>query len=185
MGWIKARIGKANWIGLLVWIGVLVLFSFWAFTMDSPWTRALAAAGGALPEMQPGIPAIEPVRSLQAMGENTGSYLLWQILDVPYAVMNFMVISSAMGLGLKAVRLETGILRFALLLPALYVVCELIENALLAAFAAEISPLSEPLVLAQQAATTLKFASSMMGGMLAVLGLVVAAIAAGMRLVRK
>lgn len=185
MGWIATRIEKASWVSFLIWFVILMAFSTWAFTMDSPWTRALEAAGGVLPETKPGIPAIEPVRSLEAMGENRGDYLLWQLLDIPYAIMNFMVVSIALGLGLKALRLDASPLRFLLLLPAVYVACELVENALVASFAAEILPTAEPLVLLQQFATTLKFGTGMPGMALGLLALVIAAIASGIRLVRK
>ncbi|PWG74951.1 hypothetical protein DF186_15235, partial [Enterococcus hirae] len=92
-----------------------------------------------------------------------------------YAVMNFMVFATAMALALKALRLEASAARFLLLLPAIYVGCELVENALVAGFAAKILPTAEPLVLIQQLATTLKFASGMPSMALGLLSLVIAA----------
>lgn len=184
-GWINARIAKASWAGFLIWFVILMAFSTWAFSMDSPWTRALDAAGGILPETKPGIPAIEPVRSLQAMGADRGDYLLWQALDIPYALMNFFVTAIAMGLGLKALRLDKSALRFLLLLPAIYVGAELVENAFVAAFAAGLLPTSEPLVLTQQLATTIKFGSGMSGLALGFAAIVAAFVAALLRLLRR
>lgn len=185
MAFVNKILEKASWLRFGAWFVVLMLFSAWAFNTNSPWTRALEAAGGVLPETKPGIPALEPVRSLEAMGENTGDYLLWQLLDIPYAVMNFMVFATAMALGLKALRLEASTLRFVFLLPAIYVGCELVENAFVASFAAKILPTAEPLVLIQQLATTLKFTSAMPSMALGLLGLVIAAVLGLVRLVRK
>lgn len=182
--WIANQIDSANWLRLAVWFGILFAFSFWAFGMDSPWTRALEAAQGALPETQPGIPAIEPQRSLDLLGASTFDYLLWQALDIPYAIMNLMVASVGITLGLKALRLSASPFRFLLILPLIYVACELTENALLAGFASGALPLAEPLVLVQQFATTLKFTAGMPGLLLGVVGAVIAAIALGVRQLR-
>lgn len=179
-GWLHQRIANASWAGFFIWFVILMAFSTWAFSMDSPWTRALEAAGGVLPETKPGIPAIEPVRSFQAMGGERGDYLLWQALDVPYALMNFFVIANAMGLGLKALRLDQSFLRFLLLLPAIYVGAELVENTFLSAFAAELFAISEPMVLTQQFATTMKFASGMPGLALGFASLIAAFIVAAL-----
>ncbi len=184
-GWINNRIEKATWVGFLIWFVILFAFSFWAFNMDSPWTRALEAAGGILPEMKPGIPAIEPVRSLDAMGADKSDYLLWQALDIPFALMNFFVTIIGMSLGLKALRLERSLLRFLLLAPAVYVACELVEDALLASFAAGVIAPGESIVLIQQFSTTLKFATGMSAQALGIFGAVIAAIAALIRLFRK
>jgi hypothetical protein len=155
--------------------------------MDSPWTRAQAAGGGTLPEMQPGFPPIEPQRSLDALAaaNGTGDYLLWQALDFPYAIGNLFVTSIAIALALKAVRLQKSPLKFLLLLPPLYVFCEIVENALVAAFAAKIVAPAEAVVLAQQAATTVKMASGFGSMFLGMGALVVATLAALVGLIRK
>ena len=183
--WISSRVSAASWTGFLVWFAILFLFSSWAFSMDSPWTRALEFAGGKLPEMQPGIPAIEPVRSMQAMGDNVDDYLLWQLLDIPYAVMNVITAWMGMGLGLKAMRMENSILRQFAVLPLIYFACELIENTLVALFASGMLATSEGFVLFQQVATTLKFASGMPSMGLAMLGAAIAILIGAIRMVRK
>ena len=182
---IEKHIASASWVRLVIWFVVLFAFSNWAFTMDSPWTRALEAAQGALPEMQAGLPAIEPQRSLELLGGATSDYLLWQVLDVPYAIMNLMLVATAMGLGLKATKLKTSPLRFLLLLPMIYFFAEIIENSLVAAFAAGLVPPAEPIVLVQQFATTVKFASGMPGMAIGALSVVIAAIVAIISRLRK
>ncbi|WP_428407806.1 hypothetical protein [Hyphococcus sp.] len=185
MAFISRMIEQASWTRFFVWFVILFVFSAWAFNMDSPWTRALEAAGGVLPETKPGIPALEPVRTLDALGDDRRDYILWQLVDIPYALMNFFFASMGMGLGLKALRLDKSILRFLLVLPAIYVVCEVIENALVASFAAKIIAPAEGVVLVQQLATSLKFASGMPALLLGVLGAALAFIALLIRLIRK
>lgn len=146
--------------------------------MDSPWTRALEAGQGLLPEIQAGLPAIEPQRSLDLLSDAKGDYLLWQVLDVPYAIMNLMLVATAMGLGLKATKLRTTPLRFLLALPMIYFFAELVENSLVAAFAADVIPPVEPIVLVQQVATTIKFSSGMPSMAIGALGVLIAAIVA-------
>ncbi len=181
-GGFSKRIEAASPAGFIFWFAVLIVYSYWAFSMDSPWTRAMEAAGGILPETKPGIPAIEPVRTLQALGEATGDYILWQLLDFPYVAMNYFVAVFGMGLGLKAMRLAQSPLRYLLVLPMIYAVCEVVENAFLASFAAGILQPVESLVLIQQFATTLKFASGLPAPLLGVLGAVLALV---FHLVRK
>ncbi len=185
MSFLSSTIEKASWMRFVIWFAILFVFSAWAFNMDSPWTRALEAAGGVLPETKPGIPALEPVRTLDALGDDRGDYLLWQLLDIPYALMNFFFAAIGMSLGLKALRLQKSFLRFALVLPAVYVACELIENAFLASFAARLAAPAEGVVLVQQFATTLKFASGVPALLLGVLGAVLAIVALFIRLIRK
>lgn len=184
-GWISKRIENATWTGFLVWFAILFVFSTWAFDMDSPWTRALEAAGGVLPEAKPGIPALEPVRSLDAMGADKSDYLLWQALDIPYALMNFFYAAIGVGLALKALRVEKTFLRFLILFPAVYAVCELVENAFLASFAAGLVKPVESAVLVQQFATTVKFAAGIPCLFLGAGGALIALAAGLARLLRK
>jgi hypothetical protein len=184
-GWIEKQIQSASWLRFTLWFAVLFIFSAWAFNMDSPWTRALVEAGGLLPESQPGFPAIEPERSLSMLDGAKSDYILWQALDIPYAIMNLMVASIGMGLGLKALRLGASPLRFLLLFPMVYVICEIVENSFVALFASGALATSEPAVLLQQLATTVKFASGMSAMALGMLSVVIALIAGLVRLVRK
>lgn len=186
-GWIRTRIEKASWRGFVVWFVPWFAYNWWAFSMDSPWTRALAGGGGNLPEMQTGFPPIEPQRSLEALaGANaTGDYILWQALDFPYAIGNLFVTSIAIALALKAVRLDRSFLRFLLVLPPVYVLAEIVENALVAAFAARWIAPSEGVVLVQQAATTVKMLSGYGSMFLGLAALLIAIIAAIVSLFRK
>ena len=185
--WINTRIEKASWRGFAIWFAVWFLYNWRAFAMDSPWTRAREAAGGVLPEMKPGFPPIEPQRSLDALAaaDATGDYLFWQALDIPYALLNVMTPSIAMALALKATRLTASPTRYLLLLPPVYFLCELVEDLLVAAFAAKAVAPDEIIVLIQQAATTLKLASGSGSMTLALFSLGVAIIAAIVSFFRK
>lgn len=186
-GWISSRLEKATWRAFAIWFAALFAFNWWAFYTSGPWTRALDAAGGKLPESQTGFPPIEPQRSLDALaGANaTGDYILWQAFDIPYAIGNLMVTSIAIALALKAARLDKSLLRFLLALPPLYVLGEIAENSLVAAFAAKIIAPSEGVVLVQQAATTVKMLSGYASMFLGLASLVIAAFAALIGLFRK
>ncbi len=185
--WIETRIRTASWRGFAIWFAAWFAYNWWAFNMESPWTRALAGGGGKLPESQTGFPPIEPQRSLDALAASnaTGDYLLWQALDFPYAIGNLFVTSIAMALALRAVRLEKSILKYLLILPPLYVFCEVIENSLVAAFAAKWVAPAESVVLVQQAATTVKMVSGYGSMVLGTAALAIAIIAALIGLVRR
>lgn len=186
-GWISSRIEKANWRGFAIWFAALFAFNWWAFYTSSPWTRALDAAGGDLPESQTGFPPIEPQRSLDALAASnaTGDYILWQAFDIPYAIGNLFVTSIAIALALKAMRLEKSLLRYLLILPPLYLFGEVVENSLVAAFAAKLIAPDESVVLVQQAATTVKMLSGYASMFLGLASLAVAAPAGVVRLFRK
>ena len=146
--------------------------------------RAVEAGGGTVPEMQPGFPPIEPQRSIAAFGENVGDYLLWQLYDIPYASLNLLAQAIAIGLGLRALG-GGGPLRWILLAPGVYFVMEMIENALVAGFVSgAISP-TEPFVLVQQLATTLKLAAGWGSMAAGIAGLVIAAAIGVYRKIRK
>lgn len=186
-GWINSRIEKARWSGFAIWFALWFAYNWWAFNMNSPWTRALAAGGGKLPESQTGFPPIEPQRSLDALAaaNATSDYILWQAFDIPYAIGNLFVTSIAIALALKAVRLDKSVLRYLLALPPLYVACEIIENSLVAAFAAKLVAPGEGAVLIQQAATSVKMASGYGSMFLGLAALALAAFAAIIGFFRK
>lgn len=179
--WTSFILDRASWIRAASAFLLLYVYTWWAFAPGSAWKTSLDAAGGKLPETQPGIPAIEPVRSLEALGDATNDYLLWQVIDLPYAILNLAMMSLTMALGLKALRLVTSPLRFLLILPLIYFCCELVENALLASFASGLLWPSEPVVLAQQFATTMKFTTGMSSFALGLLGVFCALIAVSIK----
>ena len=185
--WISKRLEKASWRALAIWFAPWFAYNWWAFNMDSPWTRALSGGGGKLPEMQPGFPPTEPQRSLDALNaaNATGDYILWQALDFPYAIGNLFVISIAIALALKAVRLDKSFLRYLLILPPVYVISEIIENALVAAFAAKAIESAEPIVLAQQLSTTIKMLSGFSSMFLAMAALLIAILSSAVQFLRK
>lgn len=186
MSWsLKRRIESATWAEFAVWFGVYVVFNWWAFYTSSPWTRALEAGGGKLPESQFDFPQGEPQRSLDALGSATGDYLLWQALDIPYAALNLLVSSLAIALALKATRLGGSAARFILLLPPIYVAAEVVENTLVAAFAARLVEPGGIAVPVQQTATAIKAYSGFGSMALALVCLAIAALAPAAGLFRK
>ena len=178
-------IAKATWPRFSLWFAAWSGVSWLFFYRESAWTRALEAAGGKLPESQPGFPATEPQRSLDALAaaNATGDYILWQALDFPFAFVTVMLTMTAIALGLRA----TGVkpLTSLLLLPPLYFLCEVVENALVAAFAGGVIAPSEGPVLVQQVATTVKLGAGWGSMILALLALVIAALAAVIGIFRK
>lgn len=168
----------ASWPRFALAFAALAGFSWLAFLRESPWTRAREAAGGRLPETQTGFPPDEPQRALDLLAAKgaLGDYLLWLAIDLPFAALNFLVAAFAIALALKAARLAASPARLVLLAPALYVLCELIENGLLALFASGALAPGQAVVAVQQAATNLKFVAFV--GALA-LGLAALAFAAG------
>ena len=179
------RLDRASWRAFGAWFAVAFLYDLWAINMPSPFTRALSAAGGRLPESQPGFPAGEPLRSLEALGPATGDYLLWQWLDIPYAFLAVMMTSTAMALGLKSLRPHGAMLKPLLWVPLVYFGCEIVENTLVELFAARVLAPAPPAALLQQLATSVKFAAGYASLALAALGAVIAATAALVGLARR
>jgi hypothetical protein len=187
-GWIAKRIEKASWTGFLIWFVIWFAYNWWTSDRDDAiYYRLLEIAGGKLPESQPGLPAIEPQRSFDALAANnaTNDYLLWQLYDIPYVLLFLVLMTGAMALCLKTLRLVESPLRRLMWLPVVFIGAEFVENPLLAGFALGVLPLSEPLVLFQQTVTTVKFAAGVPAMLLALVSLAVALVAQAIRLVRR
>lgn len=142
-------------------------YSVWAFLSPGPWRNIAAATGdGAandlaqvpkIPEVMPGLPAGEPAASFSKMSEVIDQYILFQAIDIPYAIISMMMAIAAISVGLKRFNLGNSAVKFVLFLPIIYFVSELVENSLLAAMAGEYIPDHSIIVLLQQSATTAKF----------------------------
>ena len=162
----------------------LMAFSLWAFRDGGPWLSAIEAGGGLLPEMQPGYPPVEPLRTLLAFDGAVGDYLVWQMFDIPYIVLNVLFAASAIALGLARFGWGSGLARYLLALPVIYAVMEMIENTLLSLFAIGTLAPSEPVVLAQQTATTIKLTSgtvSFLLGVISIVAVIISMIASRMK----
>ena len=167
---------NARWPHLLAAFAVLALYCLWAFGPSGPFMRALKAAGGRLAEMQPGFPRVEPGRTLEALSAANAipDYICFQAVDIPYAILNYLVFSLAIALGLRAIGREQSSFRLFLCAPLIYLACEFLEDGLLAGFAAgQIAPV-ESVVLLQQTVTTLKLASVCVSALATVILLVAA-----------
>ncbi len=174
-------INSASWTRFAILFVLLAGFSYWAFNMDGPWSRALDAAGGLLPETQTGFPPIEPGRSLEALGDATSDYALWQIVDLVYIALNVLIIGVAIGLGLKKAGLANSFMRFFLALPLIYGVAELIENSFFLGYVAGVIPSAGAAALVQQLFTTIKMAAGFGGMAIALISLILAAVSSVFR----
>ena len=156
LNWISQRIENASWTRLVVFFGGLAAYSVWVFRPDGRYLQAKASAG-TLPEEMFGFKDGEPERAISQLFGLEGDYMLFQALDIPFAVLNFFFLSAVFALALKKFRLGATPLRFIMLLPAIYLVTEFVENVSLVILT---SGDGEPAALAtfQQAVTTLKFA---------------------------
>jgi len=183
--WISNQINKASWLRFLAAFVALFAYSYWAFVLPGPWSRALEAAGN-LPEMVPGFPeglAVSTYGKLEAAGL-ISQYVQFQLIDIPYAILNFLMLTAVIALALKRFKLGASPLRFALLLPAIYLAAEFLENPLLIILA---RGGGEPtaLISIQQAMTSLKWIASAPALALAAISLIALVIAALIGLIRK
>jgi hypothetical protein len=160
-GYLTMVVERASWRRVLLSLALLFGYSFWAFLINSAWSETLAAAGGALPEALPGFPADEPMRSFTLLREANliDAYRSFQAIDVPFAVLNAFFMWAVLALGVKRFASSTAPVRYLMLLPCVYMLAEFVEDGLLVLLAG--GRLGEPagLVLVQQAATSLKWAS--------------------------
>ncbi|MEO0398198.1 MAG: hypothetical protein AAF224_02110 [Pseudomonadota bacterium] len=182
---ISERITSASWRGALLWFVALAAFSYWAFNTNSPWTEALAAGDGVLPEMLPGFPPVEPARTLETLGNGKRAYLLWQFADIPFATLNTLLLWSLIGLGLKGAGLAASPLRYAMAAPLAYGLGEVVENSFLTAFALDAAAPYGWSALIQQAATTVKHTAAFGAGALALVCLGLAGVFALLRRMKK
>ncbi len=184
MTFISRRIEEASWIRFLVSFVFLFAYSYWAFIRPGFWTRANEAAAP-LPETLQGFHEGEPTRAFAMLGEATSDYLIFQAVDIPFAFLNALMITAAVALGLKTLKLAATPLRFLLLLPLILFATEIIEDALLFLMAADYIPDTGAPAKAQQVMTNIKGASGMLGSVCALAAIIGAAIASLIRLFRK
>lgn len=173
--WIDARLARATWLGLGVWVIVWTLYASWAFGMGSAWAQSLVASGGTLPETLFGFERGQPETALSQLGPVRGDYLAWQGLDVLFAAINVMITSIGIALGLHATTLARTAARLLLLLPVIYFGAELLENLQLSAFTLALFDPASLMGPVQQLTTSLKHLAGNAALALAGLGILVAA----------
>ena len=153
-GWIEKRIDNASWTRLGVFLLSLLAYSFWLFRPGGRYMQAKDTAR-ILPEELFGFKDGEPARAFSQLFGLKSDYMLFQAMDIPYAILNFFALSAIFGLALKKFRLDKTLLRYLMLLPVVYLAAEFIENTLLVILAGgDGGP--GALVPIQQAATTIK-----------------------------
>ena len=174
--WISGQIEKAGWLRFLVSLAALIAYSYWAFIRPGFWTRANEAAAP-LPETLQGFPDGQPAYAFAFLGEATSDYLIFQAVDIPFAFLNAAMITTAIALGLRKLKLTATPLRFLLVLPLILFAAELVEDALLFLMAADYITDKGVPALVQQAFTNIKVASAMLGTVCAFAALIGAIIA--------
>ena len=184
MTFISRNIEKASWLRFLISFVLVFAYSYWAFVRPGFWTRASSAAAP-LPETLQGFHDGQPARAFSRLGEATGDYLIFQAVDIPFAFLNAAMITAAIALGLKALKLGATPLRFLLILPVILFAAEIVEDALLFLMAGDYIPDQGAPAQAQQIMTNIKGASGMLGTVCALAAIIGAGIAALIRLIRK
>lgn len=169
---LQQQIDTAGWLKFFAAFGALLGYSYWAFALPGAWARASAAT--ALPETLQGFPAGQPAAAFAALGDARGDYLLFQLIDIPFACLNAFALSAGIALALRRLSLGPAPLRFLLLLPLMLLAAEIVEDALLAMMASEILPVTPLTAGLQQAATNLKFASMMLAAPVMLIGVALA-----------
>ena len=134
---------------------MIAAYGGWLIFGDSPFSRARSAIG-ALPELSFGFPGGAMAASLAGLGARRGDYLWLQAFDLPFAALLAMTAMLAVAIAARRRRGAFASVRRRLIVPFLFVGAELIENMLLALFAAGAMAPKPAFVLIQQAATTAK-----------------------------
>jgi hypothetical protein len=160
---------------LFVAAALLAGYAFWLYAQDSPWTRAFRAIGRDMPELIAGFKTAGPGAALAALGSARADYLWFQAFDLAFVLLAALVAASAVLAAVKRAPLPIVDLRLLLAAPALYALCEFVENAMLALFASGAVAPAQTAALAQQIATTGKFAAGAISAILAAGGIAIAA----------
>lgn len=176
-------IGRATWVRAILIFILLFAYAWWAFVAPGFWSRAEAAAGP-LPETLPGFPAGQPAAAFARLGEATSDYLIFQAVDIPFAILNALWIAVAIALALRRFDLARSPLRFALIIPGVVLGAEFAEDFLLFMMAADYIPDAGAPALIQQVLTNVKTVSAGAGFLAAVLSVVVVLVADIARLFR-
>jgi hypothetical protein len=151
-------IERASWARFLFAFAPLLAYSAWAFRPNGEFMRAQGAAAP-LPETLFGFPQGQPFESFSKLGDAAPDYILFQAIDIPYAILNTLSMLAIMALGARRFGKPKSSLRFLLALPLVYLISESVENPLLAMLAGSGSELAA-LAPLQQLATTVKWLAS-------------------------
>ena len=100
MTFISRSIQKASWLKFFVSFILLFGYSYWAFIRPGFWTRANDAAAP-LPETLQGFHEGQPALAFSNLGETTSDYLLFQAVDIPFALLNAAMITAAMRMRIR------------------------------------------------------------------------------------
>ncbi len=188
--WINTRIEKASWRRFLLWLLFYAVFFIGAFILPGPWTHIVEKTQGALgvpqiPETVFGFVEGQPAQAFALLGDAINDYVLFQFIDIPYALVSTMMVSSGIALGLKRFNLGPSVFRFILLSPLLYLASEIIEDGLLASMASGILPVGSGTAMIQQTVTTVKLIADGIDSLALVIAIIASLIAAATKGLRR
>lgn len=145
----------ADWRRYGLAAALIAAYGGWLFFGDSPLSRVRAAIG-APPEFSFGFHSGALAASLADLGGRRGDYLWLQAFDLPMSALFAMAAMLGVALAAKRRRSSFASVRLLMLTPIVFAAAELIENGLLAGFAAGAIAPAPAFALLQQAATTAK-----------------------------
>lgn len=165
MNWLNNRIERASWRAYLVWMFLFICYEFIVFSLPGPWINLIeATANGGnsplLPDLLFGIHQDQPAKAFTTLENSINDYLIFNALDVPYAFLSMMAAITILALTFKHFAWKNKLLRGILIIPALYFVAELAENALLVSMVLEWLPRDGITATIQQISTTLKISTN-------------------------
>lgn len=153
-------IEKASFLKVIAALSILISYSYWAFAIDTSWSNAMAAADH-LPEATPGFHSTLPKTALDTLLEAPNNiidaYIKFQLIDIPYALLNAFFALAGIGFLVKILNIQSPTVKILFFLPIIYVGAEFIENFLLFHMASlRIASTDLPATI-QQSATIVKF----------------------------
>ena len=159
--WIERTINNTSWLRFIIWVTLYISASIWAFALPGPWQTIFELTGskeGApqLPSTLIGFHPDQPTLAFSKIGSAMDQYLLFQLIDIPLAIIATFLTITVIAAGLKRFNLGATAFRFLLLLPLIYLFAEIVENAFLISMATSTIAAQGLVVIAQQSVTTAK-----------------------------
>jgi len=140
-------------------------YEFVVFSLPGPWANLIEATadGGnrpIIPDLLFGIHQDQPARAFAMLASSMNDYLIYNALDLPYAFFSAMSAMTILALTLKHFAWRSKWVQGILMIPALYFVAELFENALIVSMVLGWLPKQGITATVQQITTTLKISTN-------------------------
>jgi hypothetical protein len=169
--------GRFLFLALLLWLG----FSGVLFKLTSYPTLRAANEFQPLLEERFGYGHADAVRQMRVLGEWRESYCGFEILDCVNAALKSLLLAVWLAFSLLRLSKPNSPMRLLIVFPLLYLIIELIENALLYSLAASYPDLSHTLVSVANIVTRIKFLIGSITLALVVVGLIAAGVRAAFK----